>query len=216
MSTEREKQVAAEAAAALVEASMTVGLGTGSTVAYLLPALAHAVSRHPLCRHLPPHRGGRAWLGTPRRAVRRHRPLRPGHRRSRPDRAGRLAGQGRRRGAHPGEDRRRRGGPLRGHRRLLQAGARAARAHPARAPLVRTARHAASPGRSDAARRPAQPRRRCHRRLHRSGRRPARPGGAPGGDAGRRGARPVPARDGDDGAHRTRRSGRADGSHPPS
>jgi ribose 5-phosphate isomerase A len=40
MSIEREKQVAAEAAAALVENGMTVGLGTGSTVAYLLPALA--------------------------------------------------------------------------------------------------------------------------------------------------------------------------------
>ncbi len=40
MSIEREKQVAAEAAALLVENGMTVGLGTGSTVAYLLPALA--------------------------------------------------------------------------------------------------------------------------------------------------------------------------------
>ena len=40
MSIEREKQVAAEAAAELVENGMTVGLGTGSTVAYLLPALA--------------------------------------------------------------------------------------------------------------------------------------------------------------------------------
>ena len=38
--TEREKQVAAEAAADLVENGMTVGLGTGSTVAFLLPALA--------------------------------------------------------------------------------------------------------------------------------------------------------------------------------
>src|SRR6516165_7331841 len=37
---EREKQIAAEAAAELVENGMTVGLGTGSTVAYLLPALA--------------------------------------------------------------------------------------------------------------------------------------------------------------------------------
>ena len=37
---EREKQAAAEAAAGLVENDMTVGLGTGSTVAYLLPALA--------------------------------------------------------------------------------------------------------------------------------------------------------------------------------
>jgi ribose 5-phosphate isomerase A len=37
---EREKQAAAEAAALLVEDGMKVGLGTGSTVAYLLPALA--------------------------------------------------------------------------------------------------------------------------------------------------------------------------------
>jgi ribose 5-phosphate isomerase A len=35
-----EKRVAAEAAALLVEDGMTVGLGTGSTVAYLLPAIA--------------------------------------------------------------------------------------------------------------------------------------------------------------------------------
>src|SRR6476620_798334 len=40
MSIAREKQVAAEAAAELIESGMTVGLGTGSTVAYLLPALA--------------------------------------------------------------------------------------------------------------------------------------------------------------------------------
>jgi ribose 5-phosphate isomerase A len=39
-SIEREKQVAAEAAAELVEDGMKVGLGTGSTVAFLLPALA--------------------------------------------------------------------------------------------------------------------------------------------------------------------------------
>jgi ribose 5-phosphate isomerase A len=37
---EYEKQAAAEAAAALVHDGSTVGLGTGSTVAYLLPALA--------------------------------------------------------------------------------------------------------------------------------------------------------------------------------
>jgi ribose 5-phosphate isomerase A len=37
---DEEKRLAAEAAAALVEDGMTVGLGTGSTVAYLLPALA--------------------------------------------------------------------------------------------------------------------------------------------------------------------------------
>ncbi|MEZ5102558.1 MAG: ribose 5-phosphate isomerase A [Thermoleophilia bacterium] len=38
--TEHEKQAAAEAAAALVRDGMLVGLGTGSTVAHLLPALA--------------------------------------------------------------------------------------------------------------------------------------------------------------------------------
>jgi ribose 5-phosphate isomerase A len=38
--TERFKRAAAEAAAAMVEDGMHVGLGTGSTVAYLLPALA--------------------------------------------------------------------------------------------------------------------------------------------------------------------------------
>src|SRR3954465_9748448 len=37
---EAEKRAAAEAAAALVEDGSTVGLGTGSTVAHLLPALA--------------------------------------------------------------------------------------------------------------------------------------------------------------------------------
>lgn len=40
MSRDREKQLAAEAAAELVTDGMRVGLGTGSTVAYLLPALA--------------------------------------------------------------------------------------------------------------------------------------------------------------------------------
>jgi ribose 5-phosphate isomerase A len=40
MSIEREKQLAAEAASKLVESGMTIGLGTGSTVAFLLPALA--------------------------------------------------------------------------------------------------------------------------------------------------------------------------------
>jgi ribose 5-phosphate isomerase A len=40
MSVAHEKKLAAEAAAQLVEDGMIVGLGTGSTVAYLLPALA--------------------------------------------------------------------------------------------------------------------------------------------------------------------------------
>ena len=38
--SEAEKRLAAEAAAGLVEDGMTVGLGTGSTVAHLLPVLA--------------------------------------------------------------------------------------------------------------------------------------------------------------------------------
>lgn len=36
-----EKRLAAEAAAELVESGMTIGLGTGSTVAHLLPAIAN-------------------------------------------------------------------------------------------------------------------------------------------------------------------------------
>ncbi len=40
MTVEEEKRIAAEAAAELAEDGMTIGLGTGSTVAYLLPALA--------------------------------------------------------------------------------------------------------------------------------------------------------------------------------
>jgi ribose 5-phosphate isomerase A len=40
VASDHEKRLAAEAAAALVEDGMRVGLGTGSTVAYLLPALA--------------------------------------------------------------------------------------------------------------------------------------------------------------------------------
>jgi len=40
VSVEREKQLAAQAAAELVQDGMRVGLGTGSTVAHLLPALA--------------------------------------------------------------------------------------------------------------------------------------------------------------------------------
>jgi ribose 5-phosphate isomerase A len=40
VSEEREKRLAAEVAALLVEDGMRVGLGTGTTVSYLLPALA--------------------------------------------------------------------------------------------------------------------------------------------------------------------------------
>lgn len=40
MTSEDEKRIAAEASVEFVESGMTVGLGTGSTVAFLLPALA--------------------------------------------------------------------------------------------------------------------------------------------------------------------------------
>jgi ribose 5-phosphate isomerase A len=46
---ETEKRLAAEAAAELVEEGMTVGLGTGSTVAHLLPALARRGLRDIRC-----------------------------------------------------------------------------------------------------------------------------------------------------------------------
>jgi ribose 5-phosphate isomerase A len=44
-----EKRLAAEAAAELVESGMTVGLGTGSTVAHLLPAIARRGLRDIRC-----------------------------------------------------------------------------------------------------------------------------------------------------------------------
>ena len=47
--TDTEKQLAAAAAAGLVEDGMRVGLGTGSTVAFLLPALAERVLRDLRC-----------------------------------------------------------------------------------------------------------------------------------------------------------------------
>lgn len=54
---EEEKREAARAAAVLVEDGMTVGLGTGSTVAHLLTALADRRSELPGVRYVPtsPH-----------------------------------------------------------------------------------------------------------------------------------------------------------------
>ena len=63
MSIEREKQLAAETAAELVDNGMTVGLGTGSTVAFLLPALARRSLDIRLCRHVAAHRARRARAG---------------------------------------------------------------------------------------------------------------------------------------------------------
>jgi ribose 5-phosphate isomerase A len=52
---EREKRLAARAAAELVESGMTVGLGTGSTVAHLLPALAERELSGLRCVATSPH-----------------------------------------------------------------------------------------------------------------------------------------------------------------
>ncbi len=49
MGADDEKRIAAEAAAELVEDGMTVGLGTGSTVAHLLPAIARRGLRDIRC-----------------------------------------------------------------------------------------------------------------------------------------------------------------------
>jgi ribose 5-phosphate isomerase A len=46
---EREKKLAAEAAADLIEDGMTIGLGTGSTVAHLLPAIAERAPKDIRC-----------------------------------------------------------------------------------------------------------------------------------------------------------------------
>ncbi len=60
---ERHKRTAAQAAAALVKEGMRVGLGTGSTVAYLLPALAAS----------EPAAACAAWRLRPRQSKRRGR-----------------------------------------------------------------------------------------------------------------------------------------------
>ncbi len=64
---ERCKRAAAEAAAAIVEDQMRVGLGTGSTVAYLLPALASEGPARPALRgHLAGDRAGGPGAGAGR------------------------------------------------------------------------------------------------------------------------------------------------------
>ena len=137
LSNEREKQLAAEAAAALVEPGMTVGLGTGSTVGFLLPALARrALAVRCVASSVTTEHAARA-LGLHVEPFDRARPPRPRDRRRRSDRARRLAGEGRRRRAHPREDPGGRGRSLRGHRRREQARAGAARPRPAGAARVR-------------------------------------------------------------------------------
>ena len=114
---ERYKAAAAQAAAELVADGERVGLGTGSTVAHLLPALAARDLRGVRCAATSPateRAGARAWPGrglAGRAGHARHR-----DRRRRPDRPAGLADQGRRRGADAREDRRGRRAALRGDR----------------------------------------------------------------------------------------------------
>ena len=104
MDRDHEKRIAAEAAAALVEDGMRVGLGTGSTVAHLLPALARprasscAVSRRP---RRPSRRARELGLRVePFTGADALAELDIAHRRRRPGRAVGLGGEGRRSGAH--------------------------------------------------------------------------------------------------------------------
>ncbi len=101
---------------------MTVGLGTGSTVAYLLAPLADRGLSIRCVATSPATERRRARARALGRAVRRPRPARHRDRRRRPGGPRRLAGQGRRRRTRPREDRRRRGGAVRGDRRLRKAG----------------------------------------------------------------------------------------------
>ena len=83
---EDEKRLAAEASAELVEDGMTVGLGTGSTVAYLLPALARQKLDLRCVATSPRTETGRDGARSASRAVRHDRSLRHSDRgaRSRP------------------------------------------------------------------------------------------------------------------------------------
>ena len=170
MALDDEKRRAAEAAAELVEHGMVVGLGTGSTVAHLLAALARrgldlrCVATSP-ATEAEARRLGLAvetFSGTERAGPSRHR-----DRRCRPGRPRGLAREGRRRGAHAREGRRGRGRPLRGRRRLEQARRSGGATRSARARRVRARRDARTTRIGGAQRRRAQPGRRRHRRLHR-------------------------------------------------
>jgi ribose 5-phosphate isomerase A len=151
---EAEKRAAGEAAAALVPDGARVGLGTGSTVAYLLPALAARGLRLRCVATSPRTQAAAEALGLDVEAFRCARPPRRRHRRRRPGHARALARQGRRRRAHPREDRRRRGPTLRRHRLVRQgrrapvpAGApRAARVRPRGDAARRWAKRASAAG----------------------------------------------------------------------
>ena len=211
---ENEKRLAAEAAAELVSDGMLVGLGTGSTVAHLLPALAaRKLDIRCVATSVATEERGAssAWRSSRSRArAARHR-----DRRRRPDRPRRLAGQGRRRRSHPREDRRRGRRAVRRDRRLVAS--RSTRSPP-RSRWSCTAsgspRRCASSATPDSRRTRRLARRRPDRRLPRRGpRRPDPARGAAVGHPGRGRPRPLRARPGRRRDRRPRRRGRAT-AHP--
>ena len=207
---ERQKRAAARAAAEMVDDGMRLGLGTGSTVAHLLPAIAErGLSGPGLRRILAGDRSGRpAPSRSPLLEPGRARRARPRDRRRRPGRPRRLARQGRRRGTHAGEDRCRGRETLRRHRLGGEAGQRARRPRAARAAALRRPAHACS-ARACAYARRAEPRRRPDRRLPRPGRRSSRALDEAERHPGPDRARPVRAGDGQHDRDRLRGRDRA-------
>ena len=135
-----EKRAAAEAAAELVEDGMTVGLGTGSTVAFLLPALAaRGLSLRCVATSQQTEDSARALGLTvePFDRLDRLDIAVDGADQIAPDRWIVKGGGG---GAHTGEDRRRRRGALRRDRVTGQARGRDPAARPARALALRAGR----------------------------------------------------------------------------
>ena len=210
MSIEDEKRAAAQAAAALVEDGMRVGLGTGSTVAYLLPALAARGLRLRCVATSPAteQRAGELGLTVePFEALDALDIAIDGADQVAPD-GWVIKGGG---GAHTRE------------KVVAAASARFvviassdkvvdALGPPVPLELLSFGLPATLRLLGEARVRPATPalpRRRRHRRLPRRLRRPARARGAPDRDPGRRRARPVPGDDGQRHPDRARRRGRA-------
>jgi hypothetical protein len=150
---EDEKRLAAEASAELVEDGMTVGLGTGSTVAYLLPALARRKLNLRCVATSPRTEKAATELGLrvePFDTIDRFDMTIDGADQIAPD--GWLVKGG---GAATREARRDRGRSVRGHRRLLEAGAGVANTGATRAARVRPRGDASPPRERDVARCPS-------------------------------------------------------------
>jgi ribose 5-phosphate isomerase len=176
---EREKQFAAQAAADLIEHGMTVGLGTGSTVAFLLPALARR-SLDILCIATSPgteHAARKLGLRIENFAsIERFDIALDGADQIAPD-GWLVKGGG---GAHTRE----KIDAAAADRFVVIADSTkpVEALHspiPPGAASLRVARHNAPDRAGLTARRPAQPRRRRHRRIRRAGGRSGRPQGQP-------------------------------------